>query len=257
MPPTDVSASIGLRPPGPQASAASGDRLRLGELGDRLRAELLQRVGVAIDGMAAPVEAERFLLEAELLGLGPRRRLRQRAAAAAVGRARGQIVVARRRTAALPFVAIALRARAVLAGRVDGGQEPRPQLQRRQALVLGARRERVERAGLDQALEHALVDQPQIEILAQRVERRMRPCVFRTSSSDSIAPSPTFLIAVSPKRTPLSGSTVNRSWLSLMSGGSTGICRDRGTRRDTARACRCSAPRSSAAPPRSATGSSP
>ena len=37
----------------------------------------------------------------------------------------------------------------------------------------------------------------------------MRPCALRTVSSDSIAPSPTFLIAVSPNRTPLSGSTAS------------------------------------------------
>ena len=35
-----------------------------------------------------------------------------------------------------------------------------------------AGRERIERAGLDQALEHALVEQPQVEILAERVQRR-------------------------------------------------------------------------------------
>ncbi len=43
----------------------------------------------------------------------------------------------------------------------------------------------------------------------------------RTSSIERMAPSPSPLIAVSPKRTP-SGTTVKCRWLSLMSGGSTG-----------------------------------
>ena len=63
---------------GPPGVAGVRHRLRLGEIGDGLGAEQLQRVGVAIDGMAAPVETERLLLEAELLGLRPRRRLGQR-----------------------------------------------------------------------------------------------------------------------------------------------------------------------------------
>src|SRR4029079_11141450 len=60
-------------------------RLRLGEIGDGLGAEQLERVGVAIDWMAAPVEAERLLLEAELLGLGRRRGRRQRRVRRAAG----------------------------------------------------------------------------------------------------------------------------------------------------------------------------
>ncbi len=55
----------------------------------------------------------------------------------------------------------------------------------------------------------------------------MRPCAFRTSSSDWIAPSPTFLIAVRPNRTPWPGSTVKRIWLWLRSGGSIGTPRSR------------------------------
>jgi len=51
--------------------------LRIRESGDGFRAEQLQRVGVAIDRMAAPVEAERLLLEGQLLGLGPRRGFRR------------------------------------------------------------------------------------------------------------------------------------------------------------------------------------
>ena len=63
--------------------------------------------------------------------------------------------------------------RAVLARRVDRRHQPRPQRRRRQRRRAPvSARERIERAGLDQALEHALVDQPQIEILAERVQRR-------------------------------------------------------------------------------------
>src|SRR5207237_143832 len=60
----------------PGVAARSG-WLRLGEIGDRLCAEIAQRRGVPIDRVAAPVQAERFLLECELLGLGPCARVRQ------------------------------------------------------------------------------------------------------------------------------------------------------------------------------------
>ena len=64
-----------------------------------------ERGGVAIDRVAAPVQAERFLLEGELLGLGPRRRVGQRhrrrsgAVASAVRR-----IVERAEQLRLPFV---------------------------------------------------------------------------------------------------------------------------------------------------------
>ena len=50
-----------------------------------------------------------------------------------------------------------------------------------------------------------------------------RRAPVRASMIDLIAPSPRPLIAVSPNRTPRPGSTEKCSWLSLMSGGSTGI----------------------------------
>ena len=54
-------------------------RFTLGhEIGGRLRAVLAQVVGVAIDRMAAPVQAERLLLVVELLDLRPGRDVRQR-----------------------------------------------------------------------------------------------------------------------------------------------------------------------------------
>jgi hypothetical protein len=71
----------------------------------------------------------------------------------------------------LSFVAIALRPRAVLAGRVNRCEQSRPGRGRRQTGQRGiGLRETIERAGFDQALEHALVGQPQIEILAERVQ---------------------------------------------------------------------------------------
>ena len=52
--------------------------LRGGQLGDAPGAERLQLLGEAIERMAAHVEAERFLLDGELLRLGPGRRVGQR-----------------------------------------------------------------------------------------------------------------------------------------------------------------------------------
>ena len=59
----------------------------------------------------------------------------------------------------------------MLAGGVDGRQQPRPERRRSAATSQRgiAADERIERAGLGQALEHALVDEPQVEILAERV----------------------------------------------------------------------------------------
>ena len=173
MPPTLVSGSIGFGPPGPQRRRRAARRAgSLRELAGRPRAELLQRRRVAIDRMAAPVEAERLLLEGELLGLGPRRRVGQQGRPEAVA-LRTRPTASAPNSCACPSFAIALQPRAVLAGRVDRREQPRPQRRRRQRLRSGVPSdERVERAGLDEALEHALVDEPQIEILAERVQRR-------------------------------------------------------------------------------------
>ena len=68
----------------------------------------------------------------------------------------------------MPLVAVALVPAAVLDAPVDGGEEPGA---RADGGARCRRRERVERAGLDQAFEHALVDEPQVDVLAERVER--------------------------------------------------------------------------------------
>ena len=183
MPPTQTSASDAV------------------ELGDPLGAEGLQLLGEALERMAAHVEAERFLLERR--AAAPRSTAARRAA----GRPRRRRRRPGRRTAGT----------APCRDRADGGRRARSPCRRRRTARRGAsrtarccsRRERVERAGLDQALEHPLVDQPQVDVLAQRVaaSRSGRaPCA--RASIDRIAPSPTFFTAHSPKRTP-SFATVN------------------------------------------------
>ena len=73
MPPTCTSSSSS-RPGAPSVELRQvGEH----EIADRARAERAQRVGVAIERMAAQIEAERVLLVREQLHLGPRRRLRQ------------------------------------------------------------------------------------------------------------------------------------------------------------------------------------
>ena len=106
---------------------------------------------------------------------------------------------------------------AVLERPIDGGEEPRPP--HRGGSMPAA--QRIERAGLDQALQHALVDEPQIGVLAERVERIDPAELPANASIDSTAPSPTFLTAQSPNRTP-SLTTENGSSLELMSGGRIG-----------------------------------
>ena len=66
----------------------------------------LQIRGVAVDRVAAPEQAERFLLEGELLDLGPRRRVAAAAATAAPGSARSSAAAEQ---VGLPLVAVALR----------------------------------------------------------------------------------------------------------------------------------------------------
>ena len=154
--------------------------------------------------MAAHVEAERFLLERQLLRLGPGRRVGQRRSAGASPGSSSEPII--RRTAGTALIAVALVAAAVLERPVDGGEQPRARAAR---LASAAARERVERARLDQALEHPLVHQPQIDVLAQREERSIAASsrAARRGSTGS-APSPTLFTAPRPKRTP-SGSTMN------------------------------------------------
>ena len=111
MPPT-VTSSMTSRAGAP--SSSSGD-LGAHQVADRARAEGAQVGGEAIDRMAAQVQPERFLLVAEPLHLGPRRHRRQDVR----GRA-GGLVAAAAEQVGLPLFAVALDARAVLGGLVDG-----------------------------------------------------------------------------------------------------------------------------------------
>src|SRR5262249_14202349 len=125
----------------------------LRQLRDRLRPELLQFAAIAVDRMAAPVEPERLFFKCELLHLAPRRGGRQHDDGRIV-RAGGWLQLAEQ--SALALFAIALLARAVLAGRIDGCHNPWPRLARMSSDAGGPC---VERASLREALEHALVEQ--------------------------------------------------------------------------------------------------
>ena len=158
-----------------------------GELRRRQRAQPPGDVAVALQRMAGEVEAQHLLLEAEQLVVRPlrhpaddRRRDRRR---------RGRAAQRRRRASPGPR-----RAPAAAAGR-----PPWPGRGRSRS---GPRRlERVEGAGLDEALDHAPVDQAQVDARAEVVERGERPRLRADSSTmDSMAASPTFLMAASPKR---------------------------------------------------------
>src|SRR6185437_6735888 len=95
---------------------------------------------VALERMAAHVQAERFLLEVERLGFRPRpRRGEQRRV---VGRRRPDVVAAEELRLAL--IAIALMAAAVIEDAIEAGEQARAPGE-----VVGpaARRERVHRAG--------------------------------------------------------------------------------------------------------------
>ncbi len=130
----------------------------------------------------------------------------------------GRVAAAEQRF--LSLAPILLMAAAVVENAVQSGHQPRAP---REVVLPPARRQPVERAGLDERLEHLLVDQTQVHVLDQREERRDRAAERRAASrgSDVIAPCPAPLTAPRPNRTP-SGSTTNGSSLRLMSGGSTG-----------------------------------
>jgi hypothetical protein len=123
-----------------------------------------QRFGIALERMPGDVEPERFLLEGERFGFRPGPRRRQR----------GHVVVAVQRTVAaaeqlrLALLAVLLLPASVVQDPVQTGQEPRPP---GQIALLSLRRERIERAGLDQAFEHLLVHEPEVDVLGQREER--------------------------------------------------------------------------------------
>ena len=88
------------------------------ELGDRPCAIGAKIVGEAIDRMSAPEEPERFLLEVELLDLGPCRDVGQRH-----HHRRGPVIAAAEHVE-LAQILVALLTRAVLTGAVDRGEQP-------------------------------------------------------------------------------------------------------------------------------------
>ena len=85
------------------------------------RAEGLQLLGVAIERMAAHVEAERLLLAGELL----RSRSTAGASGSVTAAAAGLVVAERAEQLSLALVAVALMPAAVLDRPVDGGEQPR------------------------------------------------------------------------------------------------------------------------------------
>ena len=96
-------------------------RRQLGEheIADRPGAEGAQRVGIAIERMAAEIEAERVLFVCEELHLRPRRRLGQ------ADQREALLLVAAAEEIGLSVLAIALRASAVLDRAVHRGEQAR------------------------------------------------------------------------------------------------------------------------------------
>ena len=133
--------------------------------------------------VAGEVEAERLLLVAQPLGLAP---LGQRR----VGR---RLARSRRRRTACPAPPPPRRAAAAPS---RGCRSSAPQQRARARLA-----EAVEGAGLDQALEHLVVERRGVD-LARRSGRgsRKRPTRRRAARIASTAPSPTPLTAPRPKR---------------------------------------------------------
>ena len=116
--------------------------------------------------------------------------------------------------------------------------------------------ERVERAGLHQALQHALVDQPQIELIAQHVQRRDRP-LRRAHAEDRRDRALAHVLDGRQAEAHAFRRHGERELAPVDVGRQHGNAAVACTPADTSPACRCSATRSSAAPRRSATGSSP
>ena len=86
------------------------------ELGRPARAERLQLARVAVHGVAAKVQPERFLLEGQLLGLGPGRRVRKlRGHRPVVARVAAIVGAEATKQLRLPFTFVALVPGAVLA----------------------------------------------------------------------------------------------------------------------------------------------
>ena len=76
----------------------------------------------------------------------------------------------------LPFTEIALVSCTVFTRGVDRGDQPRTHCRGRQLAESGVcSSKRIESACLRQALEHPLVEEPQVELLAQCVQGRNAP----------------------------------------------------------------------------------
>ena len=211
MPPTDgVRLPSACGRPAPRRRRSRAPACASASSATVFAPKLLQRLGIPIDRMAAPVEADRFLLVCQLLRLAPRRR--PRAVPCRRRRSRPSRPDPRppRRTAAPGR----------RCDRAAGANRARTPHRRRPAAAGAAPPTAAPRLRCPCASESkapALVRLSNTRLFTSRRSRssqsdwseRMRPCFARTASSDSIAPSPTFLIAVRPKRTPC-GVTVNR-----------------------------------------------
>ena len=164
-------------------------------------AEVAQVVGVPIDGMAAPIQTECFLLVPQLLGLGPWRR----PSAGRSHTARGHPDRGRRRSRPAPPGPS--RSRCVRApcshARVDGAQQRAPMRRRQGGRFVADPTSESQAPDFTSASNTRLFARRRSRILAERVQRRdRRPALARTAMIDLIAPSPTFLMAVRPNRTP-------------------------------------------------------
>ena len=115
--------------------------------------------------MSAEIQTERFLFVCELLRFGPRLR------AFAVRRREDRLLGIRLgEQRHLPPIPVTLRAVAVVDRATDRREQHSPHFRRGPACL--RRRQRIERPRLDQALEHPPVDEPEIGLFAQPVERR-------------------------------------------------------------------------------------
>ena len=171
------------------------------------RAVFARVVGIAIDRVAGPVEAECFLLVIELLDFGPWRNVWQlRVSWRAV-------FVAAAKQIRLPQVLVPLRPRPVIARGINGCQQLRASVPQwtmegrvfRPALCRPLpNHQRVAGARLGQRFKHTFVGKSQVENLAERVQRSDASAELSSAARIELtAPSPRPLMAVRPKRTPL------------------------------------------------------
>ena len=202
------------RNPAPLSSKSSSFFFDI-QIRRRLRAVFAQVVRVAIDRMPAPVETERFLLVIELLDLRPGRA--RRGSCAWPGAPPGH---RRRRTdRVLSQILVALRALAPCshAASMDANRRARVSRNGRSGRAsdrLPFRRPANRTPGLDERLEHALVRAGADRAISHSAcsDGMLPPQLRARPRMELIAPSPSPLMAVSPKRTPLPRSTEKFSW---------------------------------------------